>query len=61
MQRFDEEAGLGEVEAEDGRLYLFHCTEIAGGTRQISAGEDVVFEVGEGHLGVWEARLVTRV
>jgi cold shock CspA family protein len=52
---FDEHVGLGEVEAEDGRRYGFHCTQIADGTRTIDVGADVTFEVVPGHLGRWEA------
>jgi cold shock CspA family protein len=61
VDSFDAEAGLGEVEAEGGERYPFHCTEIAGGSRHISAGTEVVFEVAAGHLGVWEARSLTPI
>lgn len=59
VERFDREAGLGELRGGDGRLLAFHCTEIAGGTRDIAVGAEVTFEVAPGHLGVWEARSVT--
>ena len=59
VERFDQEVGLGEVRAGDGRLLAFHCTEIAGGSRQIALGTEVSFEVAPGHLGIWEARSVT--
>ncbi len=52
--------GLGEVRANDGRLYGFHCTEIADGTRDIAVGTEVAFVVAAGHRGAWEAKaLVT--
>jgi cold shock CspA family protein len=59
VERFDQEVGLGEVRAGDGRLLAFHCTEIAGGSRQIALGTEVTFEVAPGHLGIWEAHSVT--
>lgn len=55
---FDERRGLGEVEAADGTRYRFHCTRIADGTRAISPGARVTFEVVPGHLGAWEASAV---
>ncbi len=48
--------GLGQVRTGDGRLYAFHCTEIADGTRNIAVGAEVAFAVGAGHRGVWEAK-----
>ena len=59
VERFDREAGLGELRGADGRLLAFHCTEIAGGTRDIAVGTEVTFELAPGHLGAWEARSVT--
>lgn len=59
VERFDVEAGLGEVRAEDGRTYPFHCTEITDGSRRISSGTEVTYELAPGHLGLWEARAVT--
>jgi len=56
VEAFDKEVGLGEVRADDGRLYPFHCTEIAGGTRDIAIGAEVAFVVAPGHRGTWEAR-----
>jgi cold shock CspA family protein len=40
---FDEHVGLGHVAAEDGRELLFHCVEIADGTRTIPVGQAVEF------------------
>jgi cold shock CspA family protein len=42
---FDEYVGLGEVEGADGRRFLFHCVEIADGTRTIEVGTEVDFEL----------------
>jgi cold shock CspA family protein len=42
---FDEYVGLGEVEDADGRRFLFHCVEIADGTRAIEVGTEVDFEL----------------
>lgn len=58
---YDEHKGCGEVEATDGRRLLFHCTAIAGGTRTIPVGSDVVFEVVAGHGGRYEATQVLQV
>ena len=51
--------GCGEVEADDGRRYPFHCTQIADGTRTIAVGTPVTFDVVPGHLGRWEAAALT--
>ena len=56
VDSFDKDVGLGEVRGEDGRLYPFHCTEIADGSRDIAVGQKVSFAVAAGHLGSWEAR-----
>ena len=42
---FDDHVGLGHVEAADGAVYLFHCVEIADGTRTIEVGTPVEFEL----------------
>ena len=55
---FDEYVGLGEVEGADGLRYLFHCVEIADGTRTIEVGTAVEFTVVPGHLGRWEAAAI---
>jgi cold shock CspA family protein len=56
VDSFDKDVGLGEVRAQDGRLYQFHCTEIVDGSRSIAVGTQVTFAVAPGHLGSWEAR-----
>lgn len=56
---FEERRGLGEVEASgSGERFPFHCTRIAGGARRVAVGAAVVFEVGPGRRGRWEARTV---
>jgi CspA family cold shock protein len=55
VAQFDDAAGIGEVEADDGARYFFHCTQIADGTRTIAVDAPVEFEVVAGHLGRWEA------
>lgn len=56
VDSFDKDVGLGEVRAQEGRLYPFHCTEISDGSRDIAVGTQVIFAVAPGHLGSWEAR-----
>jgi cold shock CspA family protein len=52
---FDEHRGIGTVEADDGRAFLFHCTAIADGSRTIEVGTTVRFDVVAGHHGGYEA------
>jgi cold shock CspA family protein len=61
VESFDVEVGLGVVAAADGRSYPFHCTAISNGSRRIEAGRRVVFVVGAGGPGRWEALVVTPV
>ena len=42
---FDEHVGLGHVETDAGDRYLFHCVEIADGTRSIAVGAAVEFDL----------------
>ncbi len=42
---FDEHVGLGHVSAADGTEYLFHCVEIADGSRRIDVGTTVEFDL----------------
>jgi len=55
---FDEHRGLGELTADDGGTYPFHCTAITDGTRTITVGTVVEFAIVPGHLGRWEAAAV---
>lgn len=55
VSSFDDERGLGEIEADDGQRFTFHCTAIADGTRTIDEGAQVRFDVVAGRLGRWEA------
>jgi CspA family cold shock protein len=45
VSAFDEHVGLGEVQSEDGDVYLFHCVEIADGSRTIEVGTPVEFDL----------------
>lgn len=55
VDRFDADVGLGWVVDEQGGEWLFHCTAIADGTRNIEVGAEVDFVVREGGPGRWEA------
>jgi CspA family cold shock protein len=54
VRTFDEAAGLGVIDGEDGVEYAFHCIEIADGTRTIDPGAEVGFDR-LAKLGRWEA------
>jgi cold shock CspA family protein len=58
VEAFDETVGLGTVRGVDGRAYLFHCAQIADGSRAVPQGARVEFDVVPGHLGRWEAAAV---
>jgi len=58
VSAFSEPRGLGEITADDTTVYPFHCTEIADGTRTITPGTRVEFEVVPGTLGRWEAATI---
>ena len=55
---FDKEVGLGEITGVDGRVFPFHCIAIADGSRDITTGVDVEFDVLP-KLGRYEAEHVT--
>ena len=42
---FDEHVGLGHVVDDTGTELLFHCVEIADGTRTIPVGQHVEFDL----------------
>ena len=56
---FDEARGLGTITAGDGRVYPFHCTQIADGSRTIAVGQSVRFEVLP-KLGRYEATAIEK-
>jgi len=58
---WDEEVGVGAIAGDDGSSYVFHCTQIADGTRTIENGASVRFDVVAGHLGRWEATGVEKL
>jgi cold shock CspA family protein len=57
VSAFDDPKGLGTITAEDGQTYLFHCTQIADGTRTIGVGQAVRFELLP-KLGRYEATAI---
>ncbi len=58
---YDEQRGLGEVEAAGGLRYPFHCTAIVDGTRFVPVGADVEFTVVAGPIGRYEAGSIRTV
>jgi cold shock CspA family protein len=56
---FDDPRGLGTITTGDGRIYPFHCTQIADGTRTIEVGQAVRFDVLP-KLGRYEATLIEK-
>jgi cold shock CspA family protein len=56
---FDEPVGLGTIVGADGIEYLFHCIEIADGSRAIDPGTNVSFEPLT-KFGRWEAANIRR-
>jgi CspA family cold shock protein len=59
VTEFDEARGTGTITADDAARYAFHCTQIADGSRSITPGTPVTFEIRPGHRGRWEARLIS--
>jgi CspA family cold shock protein len=56
---FDEEVGLGVISGAGGDQYLFHCIEIADGSRSVEIGAEVCFDL-LAKLGRWEAANIRR-
>jgi cold shock CspA family protein len=42
---FDEARGLGLITSDEGVAFVFHCTQIADGTRVIAERTPVTFEL----------------
>jgi len=57
---FDFAVGLGHVATGDGVTHLFHCVEIADGTRHIAIGSQVSFlpVTRFGHLEATDLRVI---
>ena len=55
---FDAERGLGRIDADDGRSFPFHCTQISDGTRSIAVGALVWFDL-LAKLGRYEATAIS--
>jgi cold shock CspA family protein len=47
IAEFDAFVGLGYITVVNGDRYLFHCIEIADGSRNVEAGSSVSFETVE--------------
>lgn len=45
VAEFDAHVGLGRVRIDDGAEIMFHCAEIADGTRDIAVGTRVRFDI----------------
>ncbi len=61
VSAYDETRGFGEITADStGAVSFFHATQIADGTRTISVGAAVEFELVAGGRGRYEAIRVTR-
>ena len=60
VRTFDERRGLGEIESDDGTTFSFHSTSIANGTRRITPGTPVEFDVVAGLPGRWEAAMIEK-
>ena len=58
VTEFDDSRGLGEVTDVVGAVFMFHCVEIADGTRSIAVGTPVRFDV-MAKFGRYEAARVT--
>lgn len=58
VEDFDSHAGHGHIRGSDGRILYFHGVQIIDGSRAISPGTSVRFQVVAGHRGRWEAALV---
>jgi cold shock CspA family protein len=57
---FDKVVGLGEITRDDGRVVPFHCIVIADGSRDISIGAEVEFDL-MSKLGRYEADHVVTI
>ncbi len=61
MLSFDSPVGMGVVRQEGSvgsagiAEYVFHCTQIADGSRETAAGTSVIFDVAPAGPGRWEA------
>ena len=42
---FDADVGLGDITMTDGTIVMFHCAEIADGSRQIDIGSEVECDI----------------
>lgn len=42
---FDAHVGLGDITVTDGTIVMFHCAEIADGSRKIDIGSEVECDI----------------
>jgi cold shock CspA family protein len=55
VRSFDERRGVGEINSAEGKVFAFHSTAIADGSRKVTEGREVEFDVAAGLPGRWEA------
>ncbi len=58
---FDEQAGYGILRDDEGHEHFFHCTAIVDGSRTITPGTRVAFNLTPGRQGNYEAGSITVV
>jgi cold shock CspA family protein len=51
VTKFDEARGDGQVTADSGELFYFHCVSISDGTRYLDVGTRVTARRQVGHKG----------
>lgn len=61
VREFEEESGIGSIEADDGRSIPFHCIVIADNSRTIQSGAPVFFSLFAATRGRLEARLIEKL
>jgi cold shock CspA family protein len=60
VSSFDDPAGIGWIAGDDGTDRFFHCTQIADGTRTITPGSPVAYQLLP-YLGRYEATAITKL
>jgi cold shock CspA family protein len=65
VSEFDDPKGYGTITADAvtgaGASFFFHCTQILDGSRTISPGESVLFDVRPWHRGQREATAIVKL
>ena len=57
---FDAERGVGTVTGADGHPFVFHCTALTDGSREVEVGREVLFVVRPAHGRLEAASVVKR-